>query len=100
MLEDFIGGLIVNFRSRGTRAGYHIEVVESYKDRILSLEIELEYHKLEKDKYEKLLFVQLGINQDRSESNEERQVIHRPMSPLKMRQSLEAFSRKAASDKK
>jgi hypothetical protein len=78
----------------------HYEVVNLYKWQILKLELELDEIKHERDEFKKLFFDQLGINQDRTAVNEDKQVIHRPMGPLRMRQSLQNLSRAAVKDKK
>jgi hypothetical protein len=64
------------------------------------MEIELEEIKRDRDEFKKLFLEQLGLSASRAVmSDEDRQVIHKPMSPLRMRQSLEASSRKAVSQK-
>jgi len=64
------------------------------------MEIELEEIKRDRDEFKKLFLEQLGLLAQRETSNSEQQVIHKPMSPLRMRQSLEASSRKAVNEKK
>jgi hypothetical protein len=82
------------FYSRQRRA--HQEIVELYKQQILSLEIQLEYVKQDRERYEKLLFEQLGLITNRAESTETQQQIRRAMSPLRMKVQLEQASRIAA----
>ena len=89
----FIGGIVGNiFYSRQRRA--HNEIIEVYKSQILLLESELDYYKRDKEKYELLLLTQLGLMQERAEMTEQKPV-HKAMSPLRMRQSLEVASRSA-----
>jgi len=81
---------------------HHNEVVELYKERITGLELELELARNEKDKYEGLLFRQLGLNQDVTVTGmkpEDMKFISRPMSPGRLRNSLEHDSRMAAGKK-
>jgi hypothetical protein len=80
--------------SRQRRASYLL--IESYKDRILSLEIEVEYHKQEKDRYEKLLFNHLGLTSGEPVNNNTEQVMKRgSMSPLRIKVQLEQASKQA-----
>ena len=87
------------FYSRSKR--HHIEVIELYKSQILILECELEHYKQETAQYKEMLFTHIGLVNSRAEqSNSEQRPVHKAMSPLRMRQSLEQFSRQAASNKK
>jgi hypothetical protein len=86
------------FRNRS--AEVYRELIESYKDRILALEIENEYHKQQKDKYEQMLFGQLGLISDRVEAKENQKPIPRPLSLSRIRSSLELASRVAMKQEK
>lgn len=79
---------------------HHIEVVELYKQRILSLEIELELVRNERNRYEQMWLQQMGITHNNEETIRiTQEPITRPMSLSRMRHSLEAASRKR-NDKK
>jgi hypothetical protein len=76
------------------------KLIESYKDRILVLEIEIESVRHDKEEFKNLLFSHLGLIDNRTATNdEERQVIHKPMSPLRMRSSLQDMSKAAVRNK-
>lgn len=77
----------------------HLEVVELYKQQILSLEIQLEYVKQDKERYESLLHNHLGLVRGEPVNNNTEQVIRRAMSPLRMKVQLEQASRIAATKK-
>ena len=86
------------FRNRS--AELYRELIEVYKERILELEIECEYHKHEKDKYEHMLFGQLGLIADRVEAKENQKPIPKPLSLSRIRSSLELASRVAMKQEK
>ena len=92
-LEGFIAGL--GTRLFGSNRQHHLEVVELYKSQIVLLEFELSTARNERDEFKRLLHEQLGLSQNRLVNDSEQQVIHRPMSPQRMRQSLEIASRNA-----
>ena len=80
---------------------HHQEVVSIYRERIFNLELEIELARNERDKYERILHKQLGIAEQNERDAIEYQSIMRPVSPGRMKHSLEQASlSKLKSDKK
>jgi hypothetical protein len=82
---------------------HHQEVVQLYKQRILSLEIELDYVKNEKDNLQSVLFRHVGLLSEGSVESVEgiqQKPIPRVMGPMRMRQQLEHASRIASRQEK
>jgi hypothetical protein len=75
---------------------HHIEVVQLYKERIFSLEVELEMARQDKYKSEQMLFKHLGLLRENEKESEFQQISNRPMSPGRIKNMLETQSRNKA----
>ena len=88
----------VLFRNRSKEL--YKELIEVYKERILELEIEAEYHKAEKAKYEQMLFQHIGLTTEKAEQYDTQKPIPRPLSLSRIKSSLELASRVATRQEK
>ena len=89
----FIGIILGKLKWANQRDLKHLEVVELYKMQILTLEDELVTVRADKEKYENMLFRQLGLVKDEAEQHEFRPLGKTKMSPGHMRNFLELQSK-------
>ena len=99
--SQFVGFIVTYLGKPNKYEQHHNEVVSIYRERIFNLELEVELARNERDKYERMLHKQLGIVEQNEKDATEYQSIMRPVSPGRMKHSLEQASlSKLKSDKK